>query len=64
MPPVVVDRPLLSVRNVAEKLSLSERTVRRLVDEHGLPVLRVGGSLRVDPAELEEWLNSRARAER
>lgn len=51
---------MLSVRDVARVLSVSEKTVRRLVhrDQGALPALRVGGSIRVDPVELEAWLFS------
>jgi excisionase family DNA binding protein len=51
----VLNRPLLSVRAVAARLSVSEKTVRRLI-EGGLPALRVGGQVRIDAVELECWI--------
>jgi excisionase family DNA binding protein len=52
----------LTVAAVAERLSLSEKTVRRLIGAELLPALRIGGSIRVDPDELEEWLTDKASA--
>lgn len=57
------DRPLLTVAAVAERLNLSEKTVRRLIGAELLPgALRIGGSVRVDPDALEEWLAGKASA--
>jgi excisionase family DNA binding protein len=52
----VLDRPLLSVRAVATRLGVSEKTVRRLVGRGELPALHVGAQLRFSPVELECWL--------
>ena len=52
----VLDRPLLSVRSVAAKLAVSDKTIWRLIRAGKLPAVRVGGQLRVDPGELEAWL--------
>jgi excisionase family DNA binding protein len=58
MSSVVSDRPLLTVVQVAERLAVCEKTVRRLIDRGDLPVLRVGGSIRIEPAQLEAWLHA------
>jgi excisionase family DNA binding protein len=50
------DRPLLNVREAAARLRVSEKTVRRLIGARILPALRIGGSIRVDPGELQAWL--------
>ena len=52
----VFDRPLLSVRDVAARLAVSELTVRRLIEAGSLPAVRVGRQLRIDPDELEAFL--------
>lgn len=52
----VANRLLLTVRETADRLRLSERTVRRMVASGVLPALRIGGSIRVDQAELDAWL--------
>jgi excisionase family DNA binding protein len=52
----VLARPLLSVRAVASKLSVSEKTVRRLIESGRLPAVRVGARVRIDQAELEAFV--------
>jgi excisionase family DNA binding protein len=54
----VAPRHLLTVAETAERLSVSERTVRRLIEAGLLPAiqLRSRGAVRVSPDELEEWL--------
>jgi excisionase family DNA binding protein len=54
----VAPRHLLTVAETAERLRVSERTVRRLIDAGLLPAiqLRSRGAVRVNPTELEEWL--------
>jgi len=52
----VLERPLLTVRETAQRLHVSEKTVRRLIAAELVPALRVGGSIRVDEQELEDWL--------
>jgi excisionase family DNA binding protein len=58
MSSVVTDRPLLTVVQVAERLAVCEKTVRRLIEKSDLPVLRVGAQIRVDAAQLEAWLHA------
>jgi excisionase family DNA binding protein len=53
------DRPLLNVCKAARRVSVSEKTIRRLIRGGELPALKVGKSLRIDPAELERWLGER-----
>ena len=43
---------LLTVEQVAGFLSLSERTVRRLVKGNKLPIVRIGRSVRIRPPTL------------
>jgi excisionase family DNA binding protein len=44
---------LLRVRDVAERLSVSEPTVRRLVSSGELRRVRLGGSVRFRPQDVE-----------
>jgi excisionase family DNA binding protein len=56
---IVQERPLLTVREAADRLRCSEKTVRRLIRRGELPALRVGRtSLRIDEAELKRYLYS------
>lgn len=43
---------LLTVADVAERLRVSARTVRRLLDTGALPAVRLGRLVRIDPADL------------
>jgi excisionase family DNA binding protein len=49
-------RPLLSVSATAERLGVSEKTVRRLISSGVLPALRIGAQLRIDPDELDQYV--------
>jgi excisionase family DNA binding protein len=61
MSTTVHHRPLLSVAEAAERLRVSEKTVRRLIDAEVLPALRVSArTVRVDPDELDSWLYAEA----
>jgi len=46
----------LTIKQVAEKLQLSERSVARLV-ERGLVVSKMGKSVRIKPEDLERYLS-------
>ncbi len=45
---------LLTVQDVAERLNVSTRTVRRLVAAGRLPCIRIGRSLRFDPVSVDQ----------
>ncbi|MGH3084697.1 MAG: helix-turn-helix domain-containing protein [Gaiellaceae bacterium] len=53
---------LLSVRETAELLDVTEKTVRRLIQAGiGFPALQLAGkgsSIRIPAHELDDWLNS------
>lgn len=53
---VEVDPEYLTIKQAAEKLQLSERSVARMID-NGLQVSRVGKSVRIKPADLELYLS-------
>ena len=55
------DTRFLTVPAVASELRLSDRTVKRLIHRDSLPALWVGRSLRIDRAQLDEWLDSAGR---
>jgi predicted DNA-binding transcriptional regulator AlpA len=53
-------QPLLTQRQCAEMLALSERTLERLrVTGAGPKFLRIRHSVRYRPADVEQWLASR-----
>jgi len=49
---------LLTMDQLAERLGVTRRHVRRLVTERRVPFLRVGRFIRFDAAEIADWLNS------
>jgi excisionase family DNA binding protein len=48
---------LLNISEVAEKLGVDVRHIRRLVHERRIPYIKWGHLLRFDPAELEGWID-------
>ena len=49
-------RSLLTIADVADRLAVSERHVRRLVFERRIPFLKWGHLLRFDAADVEAWI--------
>jgi excisionase family DNA binding protein len=47
---------LLTYRQAAEVLGVSERTIWTLVDQKSLPAVRFGRSVRIDPADLRRFI--------
>lgn len=52
---------LLTTREVADALHVHPRTVQRLVERGELAVVRLGGAIRFDPAELVRLIAERTR---
>jgi excisionase family DNA binding protein len=49
---------LWDVEDLAERLCVSERFVRRLVAERRIPYVKVGRFVRFDPADVADWLRT------
>ena len=49
-------RPLRTVQGTAERLNVSTRTVRRLIDAGDLPVIWIGRSIRIDDDDLDAFI--------
>ena len=49
---------LLTMEELAERLGVTHRHVRRLVAERRAPFLRVGRFIRFDSTDVAEWLRS------
>jgi excisionase family DNA binding protein len=47
---------LLTMDELAERLGVTHRHVRRLVAEKRVPYLKVGRFIRFDPAQIAAWL--------
>lgn len=57
----VLDGELLSVRRTAVRLGIGRGTTYRLIRNGEIPSVKVGGSIRVDPRELDRWIQERTR---
>lgn len=53
--------PLLSIGEVALRLNVQTRHVRRLVAERRIPYIKWGHLIRFDPDEFERWLDGSRR---
>jgi excisionase family DNA binding protein len=49
--------PLLTVAQAAERAGCHAETIRRAARSGALPASRVGRAVRIDPADLAEWLS-------
>jgi len=47
---------LLTPRETAKALAISERTLWALTQQGDIPVVRIGRSVRYDPRDLNEWI--------
>lgn len=52
---------ILTIREVAEMLKLTEKTAYRLVSDGEIPGFKVGGSWRFSRKELEKWVTEQNR---
>ena len=50
---------LLDVDQVAERLCVSPRFVRRLIDERRIPFCKLGKFVRFDPTDIDDWVAAR-----
>jgi excisionase family DNA binding protein len=51
--------PLLTIKQAAKLLNMSEKTVRRRIETKDLPVIRDGGSIRIRPDDLRAYIAMR-----
>jgi excisionase family DNA binding protein len=53
---------LMSIDQLATRLGITVRHVRRLVAEKRVPYLKVGRPVRFDPGEISTWLSESRRS--
>jgi excisionase family DNA binding protein len=53
------DPQLLSIDQLAQRLGITVRHVRRLVADKRVPYYKIGRLVRFDPAEITDWLATR-----
>lgn len=51
---------LVSIEEVALRLGVSVRHIRRLVAERRIPFVKWGHLLRFDPVQVESWIEDRS----
>lgn len=54
-------RQLQSIESISERLGVSVRHVRRLVNERRIPFIKWGHLLRFDLDEVEQWIDHNRR---
>jgi putative molybdopterin biosynthesis protein len=54
--PAIEPGSLLTMRDVGKRLRLCERSVYGLIRRGELPAVRIGGSVRIDPADLADFI--------
>jgi excisionase family DNA binding protein len=47
---------LLTIKETAELLQVSTRTLQRLIQRKGLPAVKVGSRWRIRTSELAKWI--------
>ncbi|MBN1960831.1 MAG: helix-turn-helix domain-containing protein [Deltaproteobacteria bacterium] len=57
----LVPEALLTVKNVAQRLGISTKTVYKLCYSGALPHVRIIGSIRVQPADLDAFVAARGK---
>jgi excisionase family DNA binding protein len=46
---------MLFIKQVADMLGVSDKTIRRMIDKRDIPSVLVGGQRKFDPATLRWW---------
>ena len=52
-------REPLTAKELAELLRVSPRTIYNLITNDGLPVIKIGSTIRIDPVNAARWLRTR-----
>ena len=55
---------IMTIREVADYLKLTEKTAYRLAADGKIPGFKVGGSWRFRRSEIEKWIDTQSKKER
>jgi len=58
------EKEIMTIRQVAEYLQISEVTTYRLVQDNKIPAFKVGRSWRVKKEDLDDFIEKQKRGER
>jgi nitrogen PTS system EIIA component len=61
LPETVASGDILTIRQLAEYLMVSEKTVYRMIERHQLPAVRVGAQWRFRRHDIDGWLTDEVR---
>ncbi len=56
MPTAPTESKILTIKEVAEYLKVTDRTIYRLAGAKKIPAFKVGGTWRFSRADIEEWI--------
>ncbi|AET95553.1 hypothetical protein BSFA1_83860 (plasmid) [Burkholderia sp. SFA1] len=60
LPAIIVDGQILTIKQVADYLKLTERTIYRLAAAKKIPGFKVGGTWRFSRATIESWIEQQS----
>jgi excisionase family DNA binding protein len=62
MPTKTSDGEILTIKQVADYLKVTERTIYRLAAAKKIPAFKVGGTWRFSRAEIDQWIKQQSSA--
>jgi excisionase family DNA binding protein len=62
MPNRTTEGEILTIREVAAYLKVTERTIYRLAAEKKIPAFKVGGTWRFPRSEIDQWIRQQTSA--
>ena len=60
MPTNTSESGILTIKEVAEYLKVTERTIYRLAAAKKIPAFKVGGSWRFSRADIDRWISAQS----
>ena len=55
-----IESEILTIREVAEYLKVTERTIYRLAGAKKIPAFKVGGTWRFSRADIDQWIRQQS----
>lgn len=56
----IVEPEIMTIRQVAGYLHVTERTIYRLAAAKGIPAFKVGGSWRFRKSDIDQWISAQS----
>lgn len=60
MPTKSIDGGILTIKEIADYLKVTERTIYRLAAAKQLPAFKIGGSWRFSRKDIEDWIKQQS----